>query len=442
MTTTEQSYQESAENQAEKLNYTKIPNSVLEGLCKTRIPGEAVQVLMTIIRQTYGWKKDQDKISLGLFQKKTGIDRSNALRAVKVLEDMKIIIPDRNAYITTYKINSNSQEWMPKAKHKAIRKHDVRNDCKLQHDVNSDCMSNMLSEMTTPMLSEMTTNMLSEMTLGVVKNDYKHVVNSDNNKRKKKTLTKNTHKERECELSFSLFKNTAVKMLELIRQTDQKYKEPDLNDWAAKLETLGKSPDEIESAMTWTLSHEFWSTRAKGIDNFVKHYATIRSQMGNGHSKTKPVIDYSEFGGTPKQPKINTDRLWAEIANCKNLAELEDLELIHPEIDTIDILRAKSREMKLSYPAPEWAGEAIRQIDSIKTVEQLRALWTENCEVWVPCETVREAKDRKKFTLQIMECTSAEQLDAIYDATWPPDLKAVYDQHYGELVPDDEMVQF
>ena len=48
--------------------YTKIANELLEAIAAIRIPGEAMQVLLVIIRKTYGYCKKKDAISISLFR--------------------------------------------------------------------------------------------------------------------------------------------------------------------------------------------------------------------------------------------------------------------------------------------------------------------------------------------------------------------------------------
>lgn len=71
--------------------HTRIANEILEALCRTRIAGEARQCLDMIIRQTYGYHKKIDRISLSQFQRKTGLNRPSVVRALKKLEKMKMI---------------------------------------------------------------------------------------------------------------------------------------------------------------------------------------------------------------------------------------------------------------------------------------------------------------------------------------------------------------
>ncbi len=73
-----------ASPQAEN-GYTKISNEIMEQLSMIRIPGEARQVLDTILRKTYGWSKKSDSISLSQFMKMTGLSKVSICKGIKNL---------------------------------------------------------------------------------------------------------------------------------------------------------------------------------------------------------------------------------------------------------------------------------------------------------------------------------------------------------------------
>ncbi len=71
--------------------HVDISNEIFDALARTRIPGEARQVLDFIFRKTYGWHKKEDAISLSQFEKGTGLKRSNVCQSIKRLIEMNII---------------------------------------------------------------------------------------------------------------------------------------------------------------------------------------------------------------------------------------------------------------------------------------------------------------------------------------------------------------
>ncbi|KAB0668954.1 replication protein [Oryzomonas sagensis] len=93
--------------------YTKIANELLDALCLTRIPGESMQVFMTIMRKTYGYGKKSDVIALSQLSDATGIVKTHISRAISKLENMNMIVTQKgNAKGTSYGINKNYNTWL------------------------------------------------------------------------------------------------------------------------------------------------------------------------------------------------------------------------------------------------------------------------------------------------------------------------------------------
>jgi phage replication O-like protein O len=98
--------------------YTAIPTEIVDALCRTRIPGEQMQVLNVIMRKTYGWHKRHDAISLSQFVGMTGLCKPNVVRSIKGLVQKKIIIVIKNdkANTATYRVNEDISQWEPLSK--------------------------------------------------------------------------------------------------------------------------------------------------------------------------------------------------------------------------------------------------------------------------------------------------------------------------------------
>jgi len=96
-----------------------IATEIYEALAKTRIPGEARQVLDFIIRKTYGWHKKEDRISLSQFTEGTGLKKPTICKAINKLKEMNLIITKKdnsitqkgNDYIVTYCFNKSYNNW-------------------------------------------------------------------------------------------------------------------------------------------------------------------------------------------------------------------------------------------------------------------------------------------------------------------------------------------
>ncbi len=96
--------------------YTKIANEIMEALAKIRIPGQAYQVMLVILRKTYGFNKKEDIISLGQFAKAIGTQRPTVLRAIYKLLDMNLIIKKDNGTDIKYMFNKDFETWKPLSK--------------------------------------------------------------------------------------------------------------------------------------------------------------------------------------------------------------------------------------------------------------------------------------------------------------------------------------
>ena len=95
--------------------YTKIANEILEKLVNTPLLGAEFQVLLYIIRKTYGYNKKQDRISFTQFEKATGISRQTINKTIKNLVAkgmiVKIYLPENNLGYTFVK---DHEKWVVK----------------------------------------------------------------------------------------------------------------------------------------------------------------------------------------------------------------------------------------------------------------------------------------------------------------------------------------
>lgn len=91
--------------------YCKIANEIIEALSRYRIPGEQMQVLMAILRKTYGFNKKEDSISNSQFVKATGLKKGNVSRALSNLVEREVVIKTDNKRIPTYRFNKDYRDW-------------------------------------------------------------------------------------------------------------------------------------------------------------------------------------------------------------------------------------------------------------------------------------------------------------------------------------------
>lgn len=103
--------------------YTPIANELIEALAKIRISGQAIQLLWTIFRKTYGWNKKSDQIALIQFQRATNLSKVAICKNLNYLLKMNIITKKGNAKALfthigndkaiTYSICKDYSKWRP-----------------------------------------------------------------------------------------------------------------------------------------------------------------------------------------------------------------------------------------------------------------------------------------------------------------------------------------
>ena len=114
-------------NPQKENGYTSIANDILDALAKTRIPGEARQMLDVIIRKTYGYGKTKDMISTSQFCDATGLKKSAIQRARKRLLVSNLITVYKNdtCQILTYSFQKDYEKWIQYTKSIPVYKNDT-----------------------------------------------------------------------------------------------------------------------------------------------------------------------------------------------------------------------------------------------------------------------------------------------------------------------------
>jgi len=95
--------------------FTRLSNEIIEALARLRLSGEENQCLWVIFRQTYGWGKKEDQISLGQFSLMTGLIKQHVLRALNKLSSKTVITITKNGngQPNTYKFIKDFGKWKP-----------------------------------------------------------------------------------------------------------------------------------------------------------------------------------------------------------------------------------------------------------------------------------------------------------------------------------------
>ena len=82
-----------------------------------------MQILLCIIRKTWGFQKREDGIALTQFVKATGLKKPAICRAISSLEEKRlIVIKNDNGMVKKYRVNKHFETWKPLSKKKTLSK--------------------------------------------------------------------------------------------------------------------------------------------------------------------------------------------------------------------------------------------------------------------------------------------------------------------------------
>lgn len=91
--------------------YTRIANEILAALSCAGLTGMELQIVLVILRKTYGYGKKEDWISLSQFVQLTGRTKKGICVAIAALEEKKIVHTRRVTQKTFYSFNKNHASW-------------------------------------------------------------------------------------------------------------------------------------------------------------------------------------------------------------------------------------------------------------------------------------------------------------------------------------------
>lgn len=91
--------------------FTPIANEIIESLVKVRIPASEKDILLFVIRKTYGYQKKEDKISLTQFQSCTGLSRVTVVKALKNLLIRGMLLKKNQ----NFRFNKDYENWIVNA---------------------------------------------------------------------------------------------------------------------------------------------------------------------------------------------------------------------------------------------------------------------------------------------------------------------------------------
>ncbi len=101
-------------SKSRKSAFTKFPNELLEEICRSPFNRTELVVLFALIRKTFGWHKEVDRISLSQFLKLTCRGKRNIQTALKRLEQAWVLVKVLSysgKTSTVWMLNTSTDEW-------------------------------------------------------------------------------------------------------------------------------------------------------------------------------------------------------------------------------------------------------------------------------------------------------------------------------------------
>jgi phage replication O-like protein O len=255
--------------------FTRIANELMDALARTRISGEARQVLDAIIRKTYGWQKTSDDISLSQFMLITGLKKPTICKAIKKLISMNIIIKrgcadslftkQGKAVTSTYSVQKNHKFWKPLPKKET-----------LGHVTQKGNVESSEPEA-----------LPKKETLHDVAQIGNDVTQKGNKTLPKKIPTIESLKKTSFSPNSAEY-GLAKLLFDLILKRDSGHKHPDLEMWAGHIDDLirldGRKPDDIKTVIVWcqsgkTTESKFWMNNILSTDKLRQQFDTLRLKM-------------------------------------------------------------------------------------------------------------------------------------------------------------------
>lgn len=90
-------------------------NDILSALISSNLTATEYQVALTVIRKTWGWKKNYDWISISQFIKLTGKSKQSIITATSLLVKQNILVKETVLGVkTVYSFNKDFSSWVVK----------------------------------------------------------------------------------------------------------------------------------------------------------------------------------------------------------------------------------------------------------------------------------------------------------------------------------------
>ena len=92
--------------------YTEIANTYLEALASACLSGAEYQIMLVVIRKTWGWKKTSDTISYGQIAELANLHRQTVVKAVKSLVAKRLLLVAKRLPVNTIELQKDYDKWI------------------------------------------------------------------------------------------------------------------------------------------------------------------------------------------------------------------------------------------------------------------------------------------------------------------------------------------
>ncbi|CAM2151294.1 replication protein [Paraburkholderia tropica] len=96
--------------------FTRVAHGILEALALANLGKRHYKILLVLLRQTYGYNKKADEISLTQFRDKTGVLPPNVSTAIDELVEMRVLLRTPGKYAFCLSVNKSFGQWTGNAK--------------------------------------------------------------------------------------------------------------------------------------------------------------------------------------------------------------------------------------------------------------------------------------------------------------------------------------
>jgi phage replication O-like protein O len=226
--------------------HTDIPNEFLEKLVMVRLSPCESSLLLYIMRKTWGWHKDTDRIPLSQFEKETRMKKPHVRRTLNKLIAKNMITQIGKSHTLTYGIQRDYEKWNVKGLPKQVIKVTRTGNKRLPNQVTS-----------------------KETTKETIQKKYA-----------------------ETDEQFQLAKLLHDEILK--RNSD--FRRPNLQKWSRDIDLMirkdKRKPKRIAEVIKWCQTNEFWQKNILSCKKLRDHFDRLELEMS---SKLKWDPDLEEY---------------------------------------------------------------------------------------------------------------------------------------------------